>query len=61
MVITRQGKPAAIIMDVERDLDLKAALNEFHDPVYIRDLLEAQAEIRAGDGTDAEEVFRCSP
>lgn len=58
VVITRQGKPAAVIVDLERYLKVQEALKEFSDPAYLRTLLAAREEIRAGNATDAEEVFR---
>ena len=58
VVITRQGKPAAVIMDVEKYLEVQQALKEFSDPNYLVSLLEAKKEIREGKGVVAEEVFR---
>ena len=58
VVITRQGKPAAVIMDVEKYLEVQQALKEFSDPDYLVGLLEAKKEIREGKGVAAEEVFR---
>lgn len=58
LVITRQGKPAAVIVDLERYLEVQEALKEFSDPAYLRSLLLAREEVRAGGGTDVEEVFR---
>lgn len=58
VVITRQGKPAAVIVDVEKYLEVQQALKEFSDPEYLASLLEARKEIREGKGIPAEEVFR---
>ncbi|MBI2906258.1 MAG: type II toxin-antitoxin system Phd/YefM family antitoxin [Chloroflexi bacterium] len=58
VVITQQGKPAAIIMDVEKYLEIQEALKEFSDPEYVAALLEANREIEEGKGIPAEEVFR---
>lgn len=58
VVITRQGKPTAVIMEVEKYLEVQQALKEFSDPKYLADLLEARQEIRTGKGVAAEEVFR---
>lgn len=58
VVITRQGKPAAVIVDIEKYLEVQQALKEFSDPEYLASLLEARREIRAGQGVPAEEVFR---
>lgn len=58
VVITRQGKPTAVIVDVEHYLEVQEALKEFSDPAYLSDLLAAREEIRQGNGIPAEEVFR---
>ena len=57
VVITRQGKPTAVIIDVEKYLEVQQALREFSDPEYLAELLEARREIREGRGVPAEEVF----
>lgn len=57
IVLTRQGKPAAVIIDVEKYLEVQQALREFSDPRYVRSLLEAREEIRSGQGIPAAEVF----
>lgn len=58
VVITRQGKPAAVIIDLEKYLEVQEALEEFSDPAYLVGLLEAKREISEGKGVPAEEVFR---
>lgn len=58
VVITRQGKPTAVIVDVERYLEVREALEEFSRPEYLASLLGARDEIRTGLGVPAEEVFR---
>lgn len=58
LVITQNGKPVAVLMDVERYLEMQEALREFSDPEYLASLLEAKAEIKAGKGIPAEEVFQ---
>lgn len=57
VVITQQGKPVALLMDIEKYLEVKQALKEFSDPEYLADLLEARKEISEGKGIPAEEVF----
>jgi prevent-host-death family protein len=57
VVITREGKPAAVIVDVERYREVQQALQEFSDPEYLAALLAARDEIRGGQGIPAEEVF----
>ncbi|MBI2864359.1 MAG: type II toxin-antitoxin system Phd/YefM family antitoxin [Chloroflexi bacterium] len=58
VIITQQGKPAAVIIDVEKYVEVQQALQEFSDPEYLADLLEARKEIREGKGVPAEDVFR---
>lgn len=58
VVITRQGKPAAVILDIERYLEVQEALREFSDPDYLAALLKAREDIRQGKGIAASEVFR---
>ncbi len=58
VVITKQGKPTAVIIDIEKYLEVQEALKEFSDPKDIEALLEARQEIRSGKGVTAEEVFR---
>ena len=58
VVIIRQGKPTAVIVDLERYLEVREALEEFSSPKYLASLLVARDEIRHGQGVPAEEVFR---
>lgn len=58
IVITRQGKPTAIIIDIDKYLEVQQALKEFSDPAYLVSLVEAKKEIREGKGVPAEEVFK---
>ena len=58
IVITRQGKPAAVIVELDKYLEIQQALREFSDPEYIDSLFESRKEIREGKGIAAEEVFR---
>jgi len=57
LVITQQGKPVAILSDMETYLEMKQALKEFADPVYLTQLLAAKREIKTGKGTAARKVF----
>ena len=57
IVVTRQGKPAAVIVNLERYLEMQQALNEFCDPTYLKSLFEGRCEIRQGRGIVVEEVF----
>ena len=58
IVLTRQGKPAAVVLSVERFVEMQEALKEFSDPAYFAALLDSRDEIRRGEGVPAEEVFR---
>ena len=57
VIITRSGRPAAIVLDLERYREVQEALSEFADPEYLARLLEARREIRVGDGIAANQVF----
>ena len=57
LVITQQGKPVAILSDMETYLEMKQAMKEFSDPTFITELIEAKREIKAGKGTPASKVF----
>lgn len=57
VVVTQQGKPVALLVDVEKYLEMKQALKEFSDPEYLAALLEAKREIREGKGIPDEKVF----
>lgn len=57
IVITQQGKPVALLISVEKYLEIKEALAEFSDPQYLAELLEAKKQIREGKGISAEAVF----
>lgn len=57
VVITQQGKPVALLVNIEQYLEVRQALQEFSDPDYLAELLEARKEIRQGKGIPAEDVF----
>ncbi len=57
VVITQQGKPVAILSDMESYMEMKQAMKEFSDPAFIADLIEAKMEIKAGKGVPASKVF----
>ncbi len=57
LVITQQGKPVAILSDMETYLETKQAMKEFSDPNFIAELIEAKREIKAGKGIPASKVF----
>ncbi len=56
LVVTQNGKPVAVLMDVERYLEMQEAIRELSDPEYLASLLEARDEIEAGKGIPLEEV-----
>lgn len=56
-VITQQGKPIAILSDMEAYLEMKQAIREFSDPAYLAELLRAKRQIRSGKGILAKKVF----
>ncbi len=57
VVITQRGKPVALLMGIEKYLEMKQALKELSDPEYLTALLEARKEIKEGKGVVAEEIF----
>ena len=57
VIITQQGKPVALLMNIDKYLEIKDAMEEFSDPQYLSDLLEAKREIKQGKGIPAQEVF----
>ena len=57
LVITKQGKPVAVVLDIEKYLEIQEALKEFSDPAYVAELLEAKQEFAEGKGIPAEEVY----
>ncbi len=58
VVITQQGKPAAIMLSVEKYLEMREAIRDFSDPQYLQELIAARREIEEGKGVPAEEVYR---
>ena len=57
LVVTKQGKPVAVLQDVEKYLEIQEALRELSDPAYLAELLEAKREFAQGKGIPAEEVY----
>lgn len=57
VVITQQGKPVALLIEIEKYLEMVEALKEFSDPQYLAALLQARREIREGKGVPARKVF----
>ncbi len=57
LVITQQGKPVAIVSDIETYLETKLAIKEFADPNFLAELFEAKRQIKTGKGIPAARVF----
>lgn len=57
VVITQQGKPVALLIEIEKYLEMVEALKEFSDPQYLAALLQARREIREGKGVPSRKVF----
>ena len=58
VVITSQGKPSAVLMDVELYLELQETLRDLSEPGFVEELNKAVEEAEQGKGTPAEEVFK---
>ena len=58
VVITRQGKPAAILMDVELYLELQETLQDLSEPGFLEELNQAIEEVEQGKGIPADKVFK---
>ena len=48
IVVTRHGKPAAVLIDFERLETLKAVARLFQDPEALRAMRDADADLKAG-------------
>jgi antitoxin YefM len=63
VVVTRNGRPAAVLMSVEDLEGLEATLEVLSDSEAVRGLIEADAAVGAGDvvrGVDAVRALRRS-
>ena len=58
IVITQQGKPVAVLLDVEKYLEMREAIRDLSDTQYLQKLITAKREMEEGKGTPAEEVYR---
>lgn len=58
VVVTQQGKPVAILLSVEKYLEMREAIRDLSDPKYAQELIVAKREIDEGKGIPAEEVYR---
>jgi len=58
IVITQQGKPAAVVMAVEYYLELIEAIRDLAEPGYIEELNKAVEEVKKGKGMSAERLYK---
>jgi len=65
MVVTRKGKPAAMLLSLKKYTEMKMlneeleeAIRELADKDYLKELLAAKKEIRAGKGKKVKEFFK---
>ncbi len=58
LVVTQQGKPVAVMMSVEKYLELQQALRDLSDQEYVQALREARREIKEGNGVALEEALK---
>ena len=58
VVVTQQGKPVAVLLSVEKYLEMRETIRDFSDPQYVQELIAARREIEEGKGIPAEEVYR---
>ena len=56
VVVTQWRKPTAVLLGVEKYLEMRETIRDFSDPRYAEDLAAARREIDAGKGVSAEEV-----
>ena len=62
IVITRNGRPAAVILSYSHYESLQATIEVLSDEELMRDIRVAQQEIAAGaEGVPMEDVFRNDP
>ena len=58
IVVTQQGKPAAVLLGVEKYLEMRETIRDLSNPEYAEKLAAARREIDEGQGIPAEEVYR---
>lgn len=65
IVVTQNGKPAAILLSLEKYLEMKElneeleqALNEMSNKEYIKSLIDEVSSVKEGKGKKAEEIFK---
>lgn len=57
LVITQHGTPQAVLMDLDSYLELQEQLADA-DPQLIQEINEAVADVKAGNGIPADQVFK---
>ncbi|MFY1651972.1 type II toxin-antitoxin system Phd/YefM family antitoxin [Solwaraspora sp. WMMB762] len=58
VVITRNGRPEAVIMSVSDLEALEETLDLLSTPDAVEEIRQAEADIAAGHGVDADELLR---
>lgn len=58
VVVTRQGKPAAVMMDIEYYLELQEALGDLTEPGYTDQLNEAVEDVKKRKGVPAQKLYK---
>lgn len=56
VVLTRHGRPAAVILSPDELASLEETLDILSDPDAMREIRQAQAELDAGEGVSADEL-----
>jgi prevent-host-death family protein len=57
VILTQHGKPQAILLNLEAYLELQEQLAD-SDPKLIKEINDAIADVEAGNGIPADEVFK---
>lgn len=57
LVITQHGTPQAVLMDLDSYLELQEQLVD-SNPELIKEINEAIADVKAGNGVPAKQVFK---
>lgn len=57
LVVTQHGTPQAILMDLESYMEIQEQLADAN-PELVKEINEAVADVKAGNGIPAEEVFQ---
>lgn len=58
VVVTRNGRPAAVLIGYEDLAALEETLDILSDPAALADLRQAEAEVAAGDTVDGVDAVR---